>query len=75
VSIGERRALAPDGRPGFIRIDSVHQGDRDRIKGVNHINTVDCETPWEPVAPARRSGRRTGYRSSSHFWTASRFGS
>lgn len=25
VPIGERRAPAPQGRPGFIRIDSVHQ--------------------------------------------------
>lgn len=50
VSIGERRAPAPDKRPGFIRIDSVHQGDRDGIKGVYNINAVDCETQWEAVA-------------------------
>jgi len=40
----------PDGRPGFIRIDSVHQGDRDGVKGVYHINAVDCVTQWELVA-------------------------
>ena len=34
VSRGERRAPAPDTRPGFIRIDSVHQGDFDGIKGL-----------------------------------------
>ena len=50
VSIGERRAPAPDGRPGFIRIDSVHQGDWDGIKGVYHINAVDCITQWEVTA-------------------------
>ena len=44
IPIGERRAPAPDGRPGFIRIDSVHQGDLDGIKGVYHINAVDCVT-------------------------------
>ena len=49
-TIGVRRAPAPDGRPGFIRIDSVHQGDRDGIKGLYHINAVDCVTQWEVVA-------------------------
>jgi hypothetical protein len=40
----------PEGKPGFIRIDSVHQGDRDGVKGVYHINAVDCVTQWEVVA-------------------------
>ena len=55
MSIGERRAPSPDGRPGFIRIDSVHQGDREGIKGVYPINAVDCETRWEPVATGEKS--------------------
>ena len=50
VKIGVRKAPAPQGRPGFIRIDSVHQGDFDGIKGVYHINAVDCVTQWEVVA-------------------------
>ena len=50
VTIGVRRAPAPDGRPGFIRIDSVHQGDLDGCKGLYHINAVDCVTQWEVVA-------------------------
>lgn len=54
VSIGERRAPSPDGRPGFIRIDSVHQGDLDGIKGVYHIHAVDCETQWEQVATCEK---------------------
>ena len=29
VPIGQRRAPQPNGRPGYIRIDSVHQGDQD----------------------------------------------
>jgi len=48
--IGTRKAPAPDGRPGFIRIDSVHQGDFDGIKGLYHINAVDCVTQWQVVA-------------------------
>ena len=49
-AIGVRKAPAPEGRPGFIRIDSVHQGDQDGIKGLYHINAVDCVTQWEVVA-------------------------
>jgi transposase InsO family protein len=49
VTIGTRRAPAPEGRPGFIRIDSVHQGDLDGVKGLYHINAVDCVTQWEVV--------------------------
>ena len=43
-TIGVRRAPAPQGRAGFIRIDSVHQGDQDGTKGLYHINAVDCVT-------------------------------
>jgi transposase InsO family protein len=50
ATIGVRKAPAPEGRPGFVRIDSVHQGDRDGIKGLYHINAVDCVTQWEVVA-------------------------
>ena len=35
---------------GFIRIDTVHQGDQDGVKGVYHINAVDCVTQWQLVA-------------------------
>jgi transposase InsO family protein len=50
VSIGERRKPRPQGRPGYIRIDTVHQGDQDGVKGVYHINAVDEVTQWEVVA-------------------------
>jgi transposase InsO family protein len=50
VDIGVRRAPAPEGRAGFIRIDSVHQGDQDGVKGLYHINAVDCVTQWQVVA-------------------------
>ena len=49
-TIGVRKAPAPQGRPGFIRIDSVHQGDKDGTKGLYHINAVDCVTQWQIVA-------------------------
>ena len=54
VPIAIRRAPAPDGRPGFIRIDSVHQGDQDGVKGVYHVNAVDCVTQFEIVATCER---------------------
>ena len=50
VSIGERRCPQPDGRPGYLRIDTVHQGDRDGVKGVYHIHAVDEVTQWQVVA-------------------------
>ncbi|MGH8613862.1 MAG: hypothetical protein ACREYF_18035 [Gammaproteobacteria bacterium] len=37
LPIGERRKPTGDGRPGYIRIDSVPQGDLDGVKGVYHI--------------------------------------
>ena len=49
VSIGERRKPDPRGRPGYLRVDTVHQGDQDGVKGVYHINAVDEVTQWEVV--------------------------
>jgi transposase InsO family protein len=54
LAIGERRAPAPNNQPGYLRVDSVHQGDRDRVKGVYHINAVDCVTQYEGVATCER---------------------
>ena len=50
ATIGVRKAPAPEGRAGFIRIDSVHQGDQDGTKGLYHVNAVDCVTQWQVVA-------------------------
>lgn len=47
VSIAERRKPNPQGRPGFVRVDTVHQGDWEGTKGVYHINSVDAVTQWE----------------------------
>jgi len=38
---GERRRPDPQGRPGYIRVDTVHQGDLNGVKGVYHLNTID----------------------------------
>lgn len=50
VRIGERRKPQPHGSPGYLRIDTVHQGDQDGRKGLYHINAVDQVTQWEIVA-------------------------
>ncbi len=52
VPIGERRKPQPHGSPGYLRIDTVHQGDQDGRKGLYHINAVDEVTQWEVVAAA-----------------------
>ncbi|HVY93413.1 MAG TPA: hypothetical protein VHA14_11710 [Bryobacteraceae bacterium] len=50
IPIGERRKPRPAGRPGYLRIDTVHQGDRDGNKGLYHINAVDEVTQWQIVS-------------------------
>jgi transposase InsO family protein len=47
--IGERRKPEPSGTPGFLRVDTVHQGDFGKEKGVYHINLVDEVTQWEVI--------------------------
>ena len=54
IPIGQRRAPQPNGTPGYIRIDSVHQGDQDGVKGVYHINAVDCVTQFQFVATCEK---------------------
>jgi len=49
VAIAERRRPQPGGQPGYLRVDTVHQGDLDGIKGVYHINAVDEVTQWQVV--------------------------
>ena len=54
VKIGERARPDPKGRPGYIRVDTVHQGDLNEEKGVYHINAVDEVTQWEIVASVEK---------------------
>ncbi len=54
VKIAERAKPDPGGKPGYIRVDTVHQGDRDGEKGVYHINAVDEVTQWEILTSVER---------------------
>jgi len=54
VSIAERRRPDAQGRPGYLRVDTVHQGDWDGEKGVYHINAVDTVTQWQVVGCASK---------------------
>ena len=54
VQIGERKKPAPNGQPGFLRVDTVHQGDSPEGKGIYHINAVDEVTQWEVMAATAR---------------------
>jgi len=47
VAIGERRCPDPQGQPGYLRVDTVHQGMQDGKAGPYHINSVDSVTQWE----------------------------
>lgn len=49
INIGERRKPFPNGCPGYLRVDSVHQGDMDGFKGVYLINAVDEVTQFQAV--------------------------
>jgi hypothetical protein len=54
VRIAERARPDPGGMPGYIRVDTVHQGDSNQEKGVYHINAVDEITQWEIVASVEK---------------------
>jgi transposase InsO family protein len=58
VHIGERRKPDANGQPGYIRIDTVHQGDLDGRKGVYHINAVDEVTQFEIVISVEKISER-----------------
>lgn len=50
IDIGIRRKPKPYGKPGYLRVDTVHQGDLDKTKGVYHINIIDEITQYEIIA-------------------------
>ena len=54
IAIGERRRPQPFGQPGYLRVDSVHQGDLDGIKGLYHLNLVDEVTQFQFVGSVER---------------------
>ncbi len=58
VSIGERRQPDPKGQPGYLRVDTVHQGQQDGQPGVYHLNAVDTVTQWQVVGGAETISER-----------------
>ena len=54
VDIGVRAKPQPEGQPGYLRVDSVHQGDSGKEKGVYYINLVDEVLQWEMVVCVER---------------------
>lgn len=49
LGIGRRAKPEPNGNPGYLRVDTVHQGDRNGMKGVYHINTISQVTQYECI--------------------------
>lgn len=58
IRIGDRRPPRPQGRPGFLRVDTVHQGDLDGTKGLYHINLIDEVTQFEFVGSVAKISER-----------------
>jgi hypothetical protein len=58
VKIGERRPPQPNGRPGFLRVDTVHQGDLDGIQGLYHLNAVDEITQMQVIVSVEKISER-----------------
>lgn len=54
ILIGKRMKPDNQGKPGFLRVDTVHQGDMEKEKGVYHINIVDEVTQWEIIGCVER---------------------
>jgi hypothetical protein len=54
MHIGIRKKPENGGKPGYLRVDSVHQGDLEKQKGVYHVNLVDEVTQWEIVMTVER---------------------
>ncbi len=56
--LGARRQPQPNGQPGYLRVDTVHQGDLDGVKGVYHLNAVDEVTQFEIVCSVEKISER-----------------
>jgi hypothetical protein len=51
IAIGERRKPQPQGQPGYLRIDTLHQGDRDGVKGIYQINAANAQWTFNLSRP------------------------
>lgn len=54
IPIGIRKKPAHGGKPGYLRVDSVHGGDQRNEKGVYYVNIVDEVTQWEIIGCAEK---------------------
>ena len=54
IPIGIRRKPRPDGQPGFLRVDTVHLGDRGSKKGIYLVNIVDEVTQFQHLGAVPR---------------------
>jgi transposase InsO family protein len=64
-TIGVRTKPRPNGQPGFLRVDSVHGGDKNGKKGMYYVNFVDEVLQWEiviSVATITQTDLETLYR-------------
>ena len=59
ISFGERRKPDPQGQPGYLRVDTVHQGRQGGAPGPFHINCVDTITQWQIVGCCERLLKET----------------
>lgn len=58
IPIGIRSKPRPQGKPGYLRVDTVHSGDWNGQKGAYHINIVDEVTQWEMIATVKAISER-----------------
>lgn len=58
VPIAERRKPEPRGQPGYLRVDTVHQGHHDGHAGLYHLNAVDTVTQWQVVGGVQTISER-----------------
>ena len=58
VPIAERRKPDPHGQPGYLRVDTVHQGHHDGQPGLYHLNAVDTVTQWQVVGAVETISER-----------------
>ena len=58
VTVGERRGPQPHILSGFLRVDTVHQGDRDGAKDVYLTNLVDEVTQYGFIGAVEAVSKR-----------------
>ncbi len=54
INIGARRKPEPNGKPGYLRVDTIHQGDFNGQKSLYHNNIVDEATQYEMIGTVEK---------------------